>query len=103
MLPFWLWGLLFSLPTLVLVVIYLRYRELFRRVYPTPGQRLVACGFALLFAALAALAFAGVFPVVRAPVYPPGVIGEIPLARDFSHATPPAWVILVVAWQDILR
>ncbi|MBS3933809.1 MAG: hypothetical protein KGZ35_05575 [Truepera sp.] len=73
-LPFWLWGLLFSLPTLVLVVVYLRYRELFWRVYATPGQRLVALGFALLFAVLAALAFAGVFPVVGPPAIPPGPI-----------------------------
>ncbi|MBS3967041.1 MAG: hypothetical protein KGZ60_07310 [Truepera sp.] len=74
MLPFWLWGLLFSLPTLVLAVIYLRYRALFMRVYPTPGHRLVALCFALLFAALAALALAGVFPVVRPPALPPGPI-----------------------------
>lgn len=74
MLPFWLWGLLFSLPVLVLALLYGCYRELFWRVYPTPGHRLVALGFALLFAVLAALAFTGVFPVVRPPAHPPGPV-----------------------------
>lgn len=74
MLPSWLWGIVFSLPTLVLALLYLRYRELFWRVYPTPGHRLAALGFALLFGVLAALAFAGLFPVARPVAPPPGPV-----------------------------